>query len=895
MEVLHHRPGAELRTVVVLVGRALDPDAADEDPGTLRSEAAALARRERVAAAVEGRGGLVARNASAGFRAVFGARVAHSNDAERAVSCGLALRAASGADGAPAWRLAASAGRLLVEVAADGGLAFVGDPLDRAEDLLRAVRDATFVVDQGVRDATQRLYAFGEASPDGIWRVDLRIAADRRPSLTAFVGRDAELRRARDLIAEVRSGSGGEVVLLRGEAGIGKTRLAEESADLAEREGFRVVSVGALDFGSNRSEGLVARLALALGGGQPEAAPTVLDAAILADLAGRELGVSEREMLGTLGPAARAGERARVLGALLEAAASRSPLAIVVEDIHWATPEEVATLADLAARIPDLPVALVLTTRPQGDPLDAAWRRRCAGARIGTIDLAPLRAESARRLVASLGELPEAVVGTYVSRAGGNPLFLEHLTRSASRLGGGRLPLSVQSVVQEELDHLPAGTREALRAAAVLGQGFSSEGLAAIHDASATTRDDLLATGLVVPRGERLVFAHALVRDGVYASIAARDRAAMHRRAAGWFEGRDPAMRAEHLDRAGDPRAAEATLLAARHERQGGRAADALRLVERALALAPAEARGLEAEGRRLRADLLAELERFGDAIEAYAEVIGTDVPTSLGAHLGTAECLMRLDRHEEALRSLDEAERLLGHVGAHPQAALIPYLRATIQFAQGAPAQSVASARAAQALARRSGDQLLEARALSAMADAEQARGRFQSAERAFAACVEISRELGLRRYALINRKMCADLRFYDADFGVARAMLEEVREEARRLGSGRAEMLAEHMLSYVDSAEGEYAAALDRADRGRVLVEALKAERFAMNNACFAAMALVGLGRPEQALERLTEAEAVAASLNVTWVMPWVLGLRALCEAAPQDARRALDRAGR
>jgi DNA-binding SARP family transcriptional activator/tetratricopeptide (TPR) repeat protein len=878
---------AVLRMVVAVAGRVRLRGSEDNDPDNPLSEAVALEQRDLIAATIKAHGGLLIQNTGSGFLAVFGVTAAHSNDAERAIICAQALLRSSSARGRCDWRIAVAAGRVLAEGASPR---FVGEVPERARDLVVRAQENMIVADQSVRDATQRLFHFDPADRPHLWRLGTRLASDRRPALTTFVGRAAEFARIRDVLGDVASRSEGEVIVVRGEAGIGKTRLVEEIGTLAGSDGFRVVLVGALEFGSGAFEGLVARLAQALLGETP-AMFTVLDTAILAELTGREPDPAEREMLATLNLAGRASEQARVIGVLLAATAAQSPLLLVVEDLHWAAPAAVTILADVAAAARDLPVAFILTTRPQNDPIDAGWRRRCAGLRVGTIDLAPLRTDAARRLVLSVGELPSDLVESCVDRAEGNPLFLEHLARSAPRMHSGQLPLSVHSVVQEELDQLSPQTCLALRAGSVLGLVFTPDACTAVNGTSPTIVDDLLATDLVVHRGDRLGFVHALVRDGVYASIPARDRAAMHLRAAAWFVGRDPALRAEHLDIAGDPGAADAYLFAAEEERHGGRPAEALRLVERAQALASEV--DLVAQIGRLHGDLLADLERFIDAIDIYRSVTGADAGVLCACHLGTAECLMRLDRHDEALRSLDEADRLVGDGPATPRMATIPYLRSTIQFAQGASAQSIESAKIAQGLARQTGDRLLEARALSAMADAEQACGRFRSAERAFAACVEISNELGLRRYALINKKMCADLRFYDAEFGEARAMLEEVRGEARTLGSGRAEMLAEHMLAYIDCAEAKYDQALARARRARELVDALKAQRFVMNNACFAAMALSGLGRNHEALERLAEAEAVARKLNVTWILPWVLAQRALAEPTRMDATRALDNA--
>lgn len=779
-----------LRMVVAVAGRVrLHGSEDDDDADNPLREAVALEQRDRTAATIKAHGGLLMQNTGSGFLAVFGIAAAHSNDAERAVICAQALLRSSPAGDGCDWRIAVAAGRVLAEAASSASPGFVGELPERARDLVVSAQENMIVVDQSVRDATQRLFHFEPADRPSLWRLGARLASDRRPALTAFVGRTAEFARIRDVLADVASRSEGEVIVMRGEAGIGKTRLVEEIGALAGSDGFRLVLVGALEFGSGAFEGLVARLVQALLGETP-ATLTVLDTAILADLTGREPDPTEREILATLNPAARAGEQARVIGALLSAMAARSPLLVVVEDLHWAAQAAVAILADVAAAARDLPVAFILTTRPQNDPIDAGWRRRCAGLRVGTIDLAPLRSDAARRLVLSVGELPGGLVDSCIDRAEGNPLFLEHLARNAPRMHSGQLPLSVHSVVQEELDQLSPQTCLALRAGSVLGQVFTPDACAAVNGTTPTIVDDLLATDLVVHRGDRLGFVHALVRDGIYASIPARDRAAMHLRAAGWFAGRDPALRAEHLDIAGDPGAAAAYLFAAEEERRRGRPAEALPLVERARALA-GEAE-IVAQAARLHGDLLADLERFTEAIDIYGSVTGADAGVLCACHLGIAECLMRLDRHDDALRSLDEADRLVGHGPATPRMATIPYLRSTIQFAQGASAQSIENAKIAQGLARQTGDRLLEARALSAMADAEMASGRFRSAERAFATCVEMCNALGLRRYALINRKLYADLRFYDAEFGEARGMLEDVLGEARTLGAGRAEMLA-------------------------------------------------------------------------------------------------------
>ena len=117
---------------------------------------------------------------------------------------------------------------------------------------------------------------------------------------------------------------------------------------------------------------------------------------------------------------------------------------------------------------------LALTSRPEPDPIDAAWRAASGGCPLLTLDLAPLTAAEARELAASYGCEDQALVASCVQRAEGNPLFLDQLLRNA--ISGGRtLPSSIQSIVLARLDRLDPDDRQALQAASILGQRFSVE------------------------------------------------------------------------------------------------------------------------------------------------------------------------------------------------------------------------------------------------------------------------------------------------------------------------------------------------------------------------------------------------------------------------------------
>ena len=134
---------------------------------------------------------------------------------------------------------------------------------------------------------------------------------------------------------------------------------------------------------------------------------------------------------------------------LIESACREAPLLLVIEDLHYAGGEEAARLGELAASVVAQPALLVLSTRPDEDPIDAAWRARARGCPLTTLDLAPLTDEESRELAASYPQLPAETVDGCIRRAQGHPLFLDQLLRAAdagetrdARVGAGAGPLA---------------------------------------------------------------------------------------------------------------------------------------------------------------------------------------------------------------------------------------------------------------------------------------------------------------------------------------------------------------------------------------------------------------------------------------------------------------------
>src|SRR5262249_17764659 len=160
---------------------------------------------------------------------------------------------------------------------------------------------------------------------------------------------------------------------------------------------------------------------------------------------------------------------------------------------------------------------------------------------------------------------------------------------TAEEAAGHAVPGSIQSVVLARMDVLGPHDRQALQAASVLGQRFELPELRAVLDERYVC-DELIRRFLLRPEDAGFLFAHALIRDGAYASLLQTRRRELHARAAAWFAGRDTALHAEHLDHAGDPGAPAAYLAAAGEQARAYRYERARQLVERGLTLAKARA-----------------------------------------------------------------------------------------------------------------------------------------------------------------------------------------------------------------------------------------------------------------------------------------------------------------
>jgi class 3 adenylate cyclase/tetratricopeptide (TPR) repeat protein len=540
----------------------------------------------RMAEVVVEHGGTVDKYLGDCLMAVFGVPQAHDDDAERAVAAGLTM-GALGAD--LAFSIGINSGEVMVTaVGREGEVTVIGDTVNVAARLEKAAGPGEVLIgrltrqlaaDRIVTRERQPVVLKGKRDPVEVWEAIDVVQAEQRTSTSAqppFVGREDELAFLRSqwrrCVRDRRSG----VVLLCGEAGLGKTRLIDELAGEltgagpgAEAEPMIIRAVFPA-YGSLGGRRLAAQIVGQLGpSGDPEVNSR---AASLADPESAQAGFKsvdsqtmEQELLWAF-------------RRLVEEKAGQRPLLVVIDDIHRAEDATLNRIGELVAGVADVPLLVVLGGRPA--PRDWLDCFRLAT----TVHLEPLSPGESATLVEMLarGALPPATVAALAVRGGGNPLHLRELVTTVKGhpgdpFGGIGLPPTLQAVLAARLDALPPLYKQCLQNVAVLGELVTDDQVAALGtDRPAEALAALVSMGLLRHhRDGTYEVADPLMREVAYETLPRQLRGEQHRRAADVVP--SALDRARHLDRAAGYLPNDAPLAA---EAATALAAEALQLLD---------------------------------------------------------------------------------------------------------------------------------------------------------------------------------------------------------------------------------------------------------------------------------------------------------------------------
>ena len=868
---------------------------------------------ELVDGAIARCGGTVDKHIGDATMAVFGAPVAHGNDVERAVraACEIhdAMTGLSAEVGKPlATHIGIASGEV---VAASTGSAVradytvVGDAVNLASRLEELAGLGETIVSDEIRaalgsrlDAESRgsIAVRGFAREIPVWRVvALRAPEAERHRL---VGRASELSRFEAALDALAATGRGRTVALRGDAGVGKTRLAQAMLERAAASGLARHRAAVLDFGAAAGRDAAALIARSLLDVGPSAPASACREALERAVAARGLAVEHEPFLADLlgvpqrpggrydamDHAARARGRIEAIAALAAACADERPLAILIEDVHWAPPALLAALPALREVARDHAMLFVMTTRRDGDPLAALGR----GEDQDVIDLAPLSTDESLELAHAFLVARPDIARRCVERAQGNPLFLTQLLQSGA--DDGAIPGTIRNVLLARLDRLPATERAALQAASVAGQRFTPS-LVAHLCGGAVALDEARGRGLVHADADELVFSHALIRDAAYASLLHSSRRELHLRAADWYAPRDPVLHAEHLERAEDPRAAQAFLDASKAMAAALRPDLALSLAKRGAAIAQGP---LAHALWRQAGELARDLGDAGAAVEAFSHAVALagDERERCVASVDLASAHRLSSAMKEGFATLDGAQPIAERLGLTRERARIAYLRGSLHFARGERERCTEQHELALRLAREAGDDACEAQASSGLADAMYASGRLLSAQAAFERCVALCERRGDARSALMNRLMVALIDHYQGRVASALERMEAVRLESREIGHRVAEVMADECAAMVLSTTGREDEARAYVERSLALARAISSRRFMAFDLDLLGRIEAASGRREAARACLDEAWAILQEVGVGLAGPMVLAARARVAADDAERRDLLAR---
>ena len=556
--------------------------------------------------------GFVARYVGDGILTYFGWPTAHEEDAERAVRAALEIvhtvkRASSTED--LSVRIGIATGPVVVGEQAGTGdqskLAVGSTPNLAAR--LQALATADHIV---IAASTRRLAgnAFeltdlgehdlkGIAEPVRAWRVECvsstesRFDANRGGSvLTPLVGRGEELDLLLRRWSQAKDGEG-QVVLLSGEPGIGKSRILDALRERLEAQGVQALRFQCSPYYVNSVFWpVIDNLERALKFARDETAEAKLDKleALVVTHYGRPLAdvrfiasilsipCEERYGAPSMTPQKHKDETLRTLVDVTEVAARRQSSVMLFEDAHWADPTTLEVLDLLIDRVRAVPLLVVLTHRPE---FQSRWSDQ---GHVGALNLSKLtRAESAAMVSALAGgkALSETLLDQILTRTDGVPLFVEELTKSlletgklkeaGDRYGGPVRPITIPATLQDALmarldRFMPV--KEIAQIGAAIGREFSYELIAEVAPMPEARLDDALAqlgaSGLAFRRGTPpdavYCFKHALVQDAAYASLLKSHRQELHAKIARVIDQRfpnikttEPEVLAHHLTAAG--------------------------------------------------------------------------------------------------------------------------------------------------------------------------------------------------------------------------------------------------------------------------------------------------------------------------------------------------------
>lgn len=928
----------------------------------------------RLAGPVQKHHGRVVRFQGDGFKAVFGLPVANEDDPVNAVRAGLEILAESrdlaqeierdwGLSGF-AVRVGIATGWILAGGGNEGEDAVVGEPVNLAARMESSAQPGTVLIAQqtyphvrGVFDLEPQdpILVKGFTDPIQVYRVSAlrpRSFRTRRRGVegieTRMVGRQSELRTLQEVYSKVYSQNERYFVTIVGEPGLGKSRLLSEFEIWLETQpAVPRVYRGRARLETQRTPYNLLRDILStefkISDNDSEAdANEKLEKGItdisgsegknLAPFIGHLIGfnyTNNPHLSGILDDAQQIRDRAFTsFFQIFQSVMQNQPVLILLEDIHWSDEGSLDFFEQLAQACLEFPLMIVSAARKTLFEQYPSWSEEKEG--YIRLDLAPLTELESQELVEeilrNLPEIPDEIHDLIVSRAEGNPFYVEEVIKmmiddgviipegehwqvKKEKFVQGKIPQTLTGVLQARLDGLPGLEQAVLHRASVAGRIFWDDLTLHMYDGvDIDEAERVRQTGAVLNtlQGKELIFRrdysafsgttefifkHAVLRDVAYERLLKRFRRMYHAQVARWLYEHSGERVGEYAGRIGEhfERAGEKDKAAQWYVRAGKQAQDtyvpdmALEYYHKAISLwEPAGGSGENQSFRKMdvyqgMGHVLNWLGQYNDAIEAFrsmandAESSG-DVLMQARAWHGIAEAQMHKGDTRDAIESAAVEESLAKASGLESELTKALWMKAWGLFRLGEVETSFLMAERVNALSQGQQDRDQLAHSLNLLGVLESVSGHFKESAEAFEQALEIFRELGNRRRAMPLMNNLGVIMESKGEYEEALKRYQDALMTAREIGNRDGELVYLSNLGGVKVRLGEFAGA--ESDLRQVIQMVGTSGSDILPSAyTFLAKACLGQGKAAEALDsaqrglRLAEEMELQEDLGVAW----------------------------